>query len=235
MENKSIKLVILLLILTIAATVFQGFFYAREITNIKNEFKETYASEEQKISQLENKIAELEVQAISPQKAEQIISKTATEVLNVLKDRNFEKLAGFAYPEKGVRFSPYGHVDVQNDLVFTSLKVKDLAKDSTVYKWGVYDGSGQPIELSFNDYYNRFIYDKDFANARVVSFNQIIGRGNIINNIFDVYPGCITVEYHFPGFDPKYEGMDWRSLILIFEKKNDIWYLVGIIHNEWTI
>ncbi len=235
MENKSIKLVILLLILTIAATVSQGFFYAREITNIKNEFKETYASEEQKISQLENKIAELEVQAMSPQKAERIISKTATEVLNALKDRNFEKFAGFAYPEKGVRFSPYAHVDIENDLVFTSLEIKDFGNDSTVYKWGVYDGSGLPIEMTFIDYYNEFIYDKDFANARLISYNQIIGRGNIINNIFDIYTRCIIVEYHFPGFDPKYEGMDWRSLILVFEKKEDIWYLVGIIHGEWTI
>jgi UDP-N-acetyl-2-amino-2-deoxyglucuronate dehydrogenase len=31
------------------------------------------------------------------------------------------------------------------------------------------------------------------------------------------------------------EGMDWRSLRLVFEKKNDIWYLVGIIHDQWTI
>jgi hypothetical protein len=37
------------------------------------------------------------------------------------------------------------------------------------------------------------------------------------------------------GFDPEYEGMDWRSLRLVFEKKNDIWYLVGIIHDQWTI
>jgi (p)ppGpp synthase/HD superfamily hydrolase len=29
--------------------------------------------------------------------------------------------------------------------------------------------------------------------------------------------------------------MDWRSLRLVFEKKNDIWYLVGIIHDQWTI
>lgn len=235
MENKSLLLVIALLLLTIAVTIFQGFFYAREISTTRNELKETNASMEQKISQLEAKISEIEVQAMSAKKAEEIISKTASEVINAIRDEDFETLSGIVHPEKGVRFSPYGHVDVQNDLVFTPLKVKDLANDSTVYNWGVYDGSGQPIELSFKDYYNRFVYDKDFANARVISFNQIIGRGNIINNIFDVYPGCITVEYHFPGFDPKYEGMDWRSLILVFERKNDAWYLVGVIHSEWTI
>jgi (p)ppGpp synthase/HD superfamily hydrolase len=29
--------------------------------------------------------------------------------------------------------------------------------------------------------------------------------------------------------------MDWRSLRLVFEKKDDIWYIVGIIHDQWTI
>jgi (p)ppGpp synthase/HD superfamily hydrolase len=43
------------------------------------------------------------------------------------------------------------------------------------------------------------------------------------------------VEYHFSGFDPKYEGMDWRSLRLVFEEKDNIWHLVGIIHDQWTI
>lgn len=43
------------------------------------------------------------------------------------------------------------------------------------------------------------------------------------------------VEYHFPGFEKKYEGKDWKSLRLVFEKKNDRWYLVGIVHDQWTI
>jgi len=29
-------------------------------------------------------------------------------------------------------------------------------------------------------------------------------------------------------------GMDWRSLVLIFEEDNVDWLLVGIVHGEWT-
>jgi len=29
--------------------------------------------------------------------------------------------------------------------------------------------------------------------------------------------------------------MDWRSLKLVFKKYEDRFYLVGIIHSEWTI
>jgi len=29
--------------------------------------------------------------------------------------------------------------------------------------------------------------------------------------------------------------MDWRSLKLVFKEKDGNWYLVGVVHDEWTI
>jgi hypothetical protein len=29
--------------------------------------------------------------------------------------------------------------------------------------------------------------------------------------------------------------MDWRSLRLVFEEQGGSWYLVGIVHDQWTI
>jgi len=165
----------------------------------------------------------------------QIIEDRAVSVLTAIKNFDMEKLADAVHPDKGVRFSPYGYVDVDNDLVFTAEEVKNLANDTKTYLWGHYDGSGEPINLSFPDYYKRFIYDADFINAEQVGYNKALGQGNTLNNSFEVYKNSIIVEYHFSGIDPKYEGMDWRSLRLVFEKKNDVWYLVGIIHDEWTI
>jgi hypothetical protein len=164
-----------------------------------------------------------------------IIEKRATDVLTAIKNYDMKKLAGAVHPDKGVRFSPYAHVDVDRNLVFTAEEVKKLAADSTPYLWGYYDGSGEPITLKFSDYRKKFIYDVDFINAEQVGYNKTLGLGNSVNNSFEVYKNSIIVEYHFSGFDPEYAGMDWRSLRLVFEKKNDIWYLVGIIHDQWTI
>jgi hypothetical protein len=50
-----------------------------------------------------------------------------------------------------------------------------------------------------------------------------------------VYRGDSYSEFYFPGFDPKYDGMDWRALRLVFKKENEKLYLVGIIHDQWTI
>jgi len=175
------------------------------------------------------------LQADTEEYIKSIIEKRSTNVLTAIKNYDLEKLASAVHPDKGVRFSPYGYVDVDKDLVFTAEKVKKLATDSTLYHWGYYDGSGEPIRLKFSDYYKKFIYDVDFLNAEQVGYNKTLGHGNSLNNSFEVYKNSIIVEYYFSGFDPQYGGMDWRSLRLVFEKKNDVWYLVGIIHDQWTI
>lgn len=166
-----------------------------------------------------------------------IIEERALDVLTAIKNYDMEKLAGTIHPDNGVRFSPYGCVDVDNDLVFTAEEVKNLATDSKTYLWGYYDGSGEPITLKFPDYYKKFVYDADFVNAEQVGYNKALGYGNSVNknNSFEVYKNSIIVEYYFSGFEPEYEGMDWMSLRLVFEKKDNTWYLAGIIHDQWTI
>lgn len=164
-----------------------------------------------------------------------IIESRSREVIRAIKNKDMSKLSSYTHPDKGVRFSPYGYVDTEKDRVYTAAQLAGLVSDGTKYIWGAYDGSGEPIELTFEEYYDKFVYDKDFAAAEEVGYNRIIGRGNTLNNIFEVYPKAIVVEYHFSGFDPQYSGMDWRSLRLVFEEKGGAWYLIGIVHDQWTI
>jgi hypothetical protein len=164
---------------------------------------------------------------------EEGIAARAVQTIMAIKNQDMTTLATLVHPGKGVRFSPYTYV-TDDDLVFEATKVSKLLSDPTVYRWGVFDGSGEPINLTFRQYYNRFIYDVHFVQPHVVGFDEPVGMGNTINNIADVYPGAVTVEYHFEGFDPQYAGMDWRSLRLVLEEKDGIWYLVGVVHDEWT-
>ena len=62
-----------------------------------------------------------------------------------------------------------------------------------------------------------------------------IRPGNTPSNLAEVYPGAAWVELHFPGFEPKYGGMDWSSLWLVFRRHGNEWLLVGIVHGQWTI
>jgi len=164
------------------------------------------------------------------------VAARASEAIMALKDGDLEELSSFVHPDKGVRFSPYATVQAgdDGDVVFSADELKSLMADPTVYHWGTYDGSGMPIELTFRQYYEEFVYDVDFARPDVVGFNERVGQGNSIDNIASAYPDGVMVEYHFEGFDPEYAGMDWRSLRLVFEEEDGIWYLVGIVHDQWT-
>ena len=163
------------------------------------------------------------------------IGLRSTAAVLAMKTRNTRMLSTLVHPCKGVRFSPYAYVNPKKDLVFKPAQVTRFFKDTKKYHWGFYDGSGEPIVMTPTQYFQRFVYDRDFANAKEVGYNRSIGQGNTPDNSSTVYPKAIVVEYHFPGFDPKYGGMDWRSLRLVWERLGRAWYLVGVIHAEWTI
>ncbi len=170
----------------------------------------------------------------SPQQTKKMIGERSIEVIQAIKNKDMKKLKEFVHPEKGVRFSPYTYVDTKSDLLFTPAQLEKLPSDNTIFIWGKYDGTGEPIKLTFNQYYDKFIYDRDFANAERISYNKMIEKGNTINNIRKIYPNSIVMDYYFDG-SKQYSGMDWKSLRLVYEKIDTQWYLVGIVHNQWTI
>lgn len=165
---------------------------------------------------------------------DETVAARAGQIMWALKQKDMETLSRLAHPDKGVRFSPYAYVS-NEDLVFRAKDMRNLMLDQAVHSWGDFDGTGSPINLTFNAYFMRFIYDADFARPQQVGCNTVIGKGNTINNITAFYPNAIVIEYHFAGMDPQQRGMDWRSLRLVLEAQKGAWYLVGIVHDEWTI
>ncbi|AIQ67353.1 hypothetical protein [Paenibacillus graminis] len=162
--------------------------------------------------------------------------EAASTVMRALSRGDMETLASWAHPDKGVRFSPYAYVDTATDLVFTRDQLKGLMKDSKPYVWREFAGSGEVIKLTFAEYFKRFVYDADFMNKAETALNKGLGQGTTLNNINEVYPkdSYDFVEYHIAGVDPSAEGMDWRSLRLVFEKMGEDRALVGIVHDQWT-
>jgi hypothetical protein len=134
-----------------------------------------------------------------------------------------------------VRFSPYAYVDEYTDRVVPAADLAGLLDQKQKKVWGYYDGSGDDILLTFADYFKTFVYSHDFLNAEEVAYNKSIGSGNTRNNLVEVYPNSTFVEYHFSGLDPKFGGTSWVSLRLVFEQLKEEWYLVSVIHSQWTI
>ncbi|NRF92127.1 hypothetical protein HQN89_14040 [Paenibacillus frigoriresistens] len=169
--------------------------------------------------------------------AKKTIENRTKETIQALKEKDLKKLAELIHPKKGVQFSPYSYIHVSSDVQVLGSGLAALWANTSTTHWGDYDGSGDPIDLTLPNYWDKFVYNEDFAAAPQISYNIILGKGNMINNVFSIYPttSAITVEYHYPGLDPQFQGMDWTSLRLVYESSGTQWYLVAIVHDQHTM
>ena len=163
------------------------------------------------------------------------VQERADEVVKLLSQHDFKTLSTYVNARTPLTFSPYATINPKTAQSFRREELAAAYASDQLRTWGTYDGSGEEIRLRFDAYVKKFVYDVDFVHAEKVSLDVQVGKGNSPSNIELIYPAAKFVEYHFSGFDPKLEGMDWRSLRLVFEKSNGVWWLVAIIHDQWTI
>lgn len=171
-------------------------------------------------------------------------AELAANVVVALRQKDWLTLSRLAHPERGVRFTPYAYVDLESDLVLSPEQLavldadeaKERGREPHVRRWGVFDGTGEPIEMTVDEYYGRFLYDRDFASAERGGPNERVGHGNSLNDMPAVFGDrdVVFFEYHVPGTE-RYGGMDWRSLRVVLERIKNRWYLIGLVHDEWTI
>jgi len=159
---------------------------------------------------------------------------TIDTVLNAIKQQDLVTLATFV-GNNWVRFSPYTYINTWSDIILSAEEIRNGLAISSTRNRGAYDGSGEPIDLWIGQYFEKFVSDADYANAPEVLYNEVSQRGNNMNNIAEIYSGKQRVEFYFPWFDPQYEGIDWKSLTLVFDYVDGKWEIIGIIHNQWTI
>lgn len=208
---------------------------ATDISNLKQEINQQITQIdilEKTIDDLNLKLNDLENPI--PLNSSSLLA-TSIDVLESLSNGDMDALSALVHPSLGVRFTPYGYIDLSSDLVFTAASIPSILADTTVYTWGAYDGTGDPITLTTSDYFDAFVYDEDYLNPHMIGVNNILSSGNSIINVSTVHPTASFVEFHFTGFDPQYGGLDWTSLILVFENVAGSWKLTGLIHNQWTI
>ncbi|MFA9556840.1 hypothetical protein ACERII_06035 [Evansella sp. AB-rgal1] len=212
-----------------------------ELANLQAELD----ARDETISELEAEIRELENDQGSNDESnndngsedivvdEERLRDRADNVVIALENINFQSLANYVHPEKGVQFSPYGYVNDEEDLVFSADEVAAFREDTEEYDWGTQDGSGHTISLTPVEYYEEYIYIRDFSrNAQEIAINEIESHGNIIVNVEEAYPDADFVSYYVAASE---EELDWANLILAFEEHDGDWYLVGLAVDRWTI
>ena len=156
----------------------------------------------------------------------------ADTILRLLADSNYTAIAAYIDPDLGLRFSPYAYVDTAFRPVSRSFLLKPPAGKKIF--WGYYDGSGEEIRLTLPAYHRRFVYNADFIHKGLKGINEPLVQGNSLDNLEQIFKGCSYVSYYVEGTE-KYGGMDWKVLRLVFKQKDGHWFLIGIVHDQWTI
>lgn len=162
------------------------------------------------------------------------IAATARQALIFIKDKNYKELVNY-FASEGVTFVPYGFIDTAKHKKLSREDFLEAINKKWVLTWGSYDGTGEPIKLTVNQYLAKFVYNADYLNAEADAFDTVINQGNSINNIQKIYPNHHFIDYHFSGFEQQSKGMDWTSLRMVFTKEDGQYFIVAIIHDQWTI
>lgn len=154
-------------------------------------------------------------------------------VAEQISEREFSNWDEFS--KEQVFFSPYAQIDTSSLVYLSSDDLSEYYDQEKKWYWGVQDGTGDRIELSFKKYLDRYVNDFDFfADAVEYSIvDQPKVYGNELHNVTSLYPESTFVEVHKPSTDEM--GMNWRSLIFVLEKIDGDLRLHGVVHNEWTI
>ncbi len=161
----------------------------------------------------------------------ELLSRTA-DVIQLLSE---EDLAGFAsevHPVEGVRFSPYTFVEASHQ-VFSASALPGFLNDTSLYLWGTEDGTGDPIVKTPEDYFERFVMNTDYAQPDDIQYNNVVQRGSMFVNIPSFYPDAVFVEHYVAG-TAQFGGLDWGSLYVVWEEYDGDWYVIALVHGEWT-
>ncbi len=134
-----------------------------------------------------------------------------------------------------VLFSPYPTIDTTIHQQLSMSRMQSLLEDTTQLIWGVEDGTGDTIKQSFAAYIERYVVDFDVHDKRVTfqEKDTLTPIGNEIINVKRFFPESTYVVIQKPADDDM--GMNWRSLIFVFDDKEGESKLQAVIHNEWTI
>lgn len=160
------------------------------------------------------------------------LAALAVAVADCIAAEDYAALSEYVHPVYGLVFSPYSTINLDSNQCFTPQRVAVADKDKTVYVWGVKYGSNEPIQLTTQQFFREYIYDRDYARAPVMGFNTVLRSGNALENVNAAFQDGQFVDLYFPSTSA--EVSDWRILRMVFEEYQGEMKLSALIHSEYT-
>lgn len=162
---------------------------------------------------------------------EEICKKLNAEILSSLKRNDYKKFAAFIHPLKGIRFSVYGYLNT-DDKHFNFEDFQKYYPTNVKFTWGYEDGSGEIIVMSIKNFLDKWVFKRNFSESKC-TFGYF-EKEDTLHGFSTVY-GELPFTENYIASSNQFEYPDWNSLKLVFEEYNGMYYLVGVINDEWRI
>lgn len=166
--------------------------------------------------------------------AQQSLTQQASRIQRSLANKDYASIINDIHPTRGVRLSMYAYVRPGTDKTFSRAQFAQYVKESKIrFTWGDLDGTGELLITPLPTYLDTWVDGSKYNDARI-TVNKFESRGNMINNVKDIYQESDVVDFYHKGSD-QYAGMDWRGMRLVFDNYQGKRYLVAIINDQWTV
>lgn len=156
----------------------------------------------------------------------------ALNALDCIQKQDYAALAAYIHPGVGLTLSPTATVDPATNLVFSAEELVQAAESDKTYVWGTSASTSTPINLTVNDYFASYVWDRDYISSLHLSVDTPQASGNALDNLLEVYPDSHYVEFYSAASDGPSE---WSTLRLAFQWDSGQWYLIGLVHSAWNL
>ena len=158
--------------------------------------------------------------------------ESAYQVLSDLRAGDYASLAQRVHPVYGVYFSPYSTIDLNANQWFAPSTLARLGRDKNSLIWGTLPGSGEPIDMTAEEYFARYVYDRDYLYAPVISVDRAACPDSGRANTAEAFPDGRFVDLYIPADS---EDVGWTLLRLVFVDYEGSPMLAAVVHSESSV
>ncbi len=157
------------------------------------------------------------------------VEDAAQYVLNRLPNKNWPAIGAITRSDHPLTIAPTTHIDT-GSFTIDGKMLKKLYESGEEINWNTISVSGKKLKMSFPDYFNKHLWDRDYRQADL-HINEFIKRGPGLNTIKQHFKGCELVE----ALIESDEELGWQALNMVFKKIDGKYYLVGLINDQHSL
>lgn len=143
------------------------------------------------------------------------------KVLSAILMGDFDTLSRYV-GEAGLRLSPMGAFLSEDVILSKEETAEFFSRGEDTY--GTFPGSGDPIAMGPQEYYERFICP--------VSFD--FGESTVIYDDADDLEDALWGDYHTVRYSFEPNVMEWQDIVMVYASENGRDVLIAILHRDMS-